>query len=54
MNFLQLKENALAHDRLHLENPTTIIFNKDKYLACLKYYPTNTFSETFQIFWNWY
>jgi len=54
MNFLQLKENALAHDRLHLKNPTTIIFNKDKYLACLKCYPTTAPSETFQLFWDWY
>ena len=54
MNFLQLKENTLAHDRLHLENPTTIIFNKDKYLACLKCYPTTAPSETFQLFWDWY
>ena len=54
MNFLQLKEKALAHDQFHLENPTRIIFDKDKDFACLKCYLTTAFSETFQIFWNWY
>ena len=54
MNFLQLKEKALVHDQHHLENPTTIIFDKDKDFACLKCYPTTTPSETFQHFWDWY